>query len=385
MSDVSPATTAGTAPGGGRIAFLDGLRGVAILMVVAFHAYARWPEHYPFGARFVGNPFLDTDRTGVLLFFMISGFVILMSLEKNDRFGGFLWRRWLRLFPAMLVCSLAVFALSVVIVPWPKGPLAAFNLLPGLTLLGEDVWMRLTGLSWDDVASIEGSFWSLYVETRFYLIFGALYYLFGRTTAVWGLLGVYALLHLFRVIDLPMIRGNGALPLESIAAALQALHGYGALKVMGAPYFLWFFAGAMYYLWEMERRERHYAIAVVASLVAALSPIAGCGPRLFVVGLMAAVMRFEAVRRVVANPVFLILGFASYPLYLMHENLMVALIVRVGAAWPGLPALAVPVLPIVLVIAVGWLVARFVEPGARRTVARLVGGLARPRVRTDAA
>jgi peptidoglycan/LPS O-acetylase OafA/YrhL len=39
-----------------RIHFLDGFRGLAILLVVIFHAYAQWPEHYPYGSDYANIP-----------------------------------------------------------------------------------------------------------------------------------------------------------------------------------------------------------------------------------------------------------------------------------------------------------------------------------------
>jgi peptidoglycan/LPS O-acetylase OafA/YrhL len=382
--DSAAAVPAAGRPASGRIAFLDGLRGVAILLVVLFHAYARWPEFYPYGDRFVGNPFVDTRVDGVLLFFVISGFVILMSLEASAGFFGFLYRRWLRLFPAMLVASIVVYGLAHLIDGWPRGRVEPVNLLPGLTLLGEDVWMRLTGRSWEAVASLEGAFWSLYVETRFYLIFGALYFLIGRGRAVWALVGLYLLMHLFRVVEAPAFVAHLPAGLAGLAAGLGALHGHGILRALGVPYFLWFFVGANYWLWWSERRPHHYWIAVVASIVCALSPLAGAGQRLVIVALLAAVMRFEAVRRVVACRTLLVVGFASYPLYLIHENMMVAMIMRVGRVLPWLPAWTMPLVPIAVVIGLGWLFARFVEPPARRTIDRLVRGVTRPLIRRPA-
>ena len=66
------------------------------------------------------------------------------------------------------------------------------------------------------------------------------------------------------------------------------------------------------------------------------------------------------------TPGLLILGFASYPLYLLHENMMVSMIVKTGSFAPWMPAILVPVFPMLLVITLGWMVARFAEPWTRR-------------------
>ena len=55
-----------------RIAYLDGLRGVAIAMVLLFHAYVRWPELVPYGNAYSGRPWVAYGWLGVQLFFMIS-------------------------------------------------------------------------------------------------------------------------------------------------------------------------------------------------------------------------------------------------------------------------------------------------------------------------
>jgi len=92
-----------------RIAFLDGLRGLAILGVLIFHAYGSFPQHLPSGDRFVVVP-IRLGYVGVQLFFIISGFVILMTLEKCSTLFDFGVRRWLRLFPAMLFASVLIFS-----------------------------------------------------------------------------------------------------------------------------------------------------------------------------------------------------------------------------------------------------------------------------------
>ena len=63
-----------------RIDYLDGHRGLAILLVIGYHAYARWPEIVPYGNQFSHIPLFSAGRFGVQLFFLISGFVIFQRI-----------------------------------------------------------------------------------------------------------------------------------------------------------------------------------------------------------------------------------------------------------------------------------------------------------------
>src|SRR3982750_4409760 len=113
-----------------RLQFLDGLRGVAISLVVLFHAFARWPDLV--GTRDATSSLFVEGRLGVQLFFLISGYVIFMSLERTSGVLDFLWRRWLRLFPAMLAVSVLVFV-TAPLFNRPAGQPVLRDLLPGLT------------------------------------------------------------------------------------------------------------------------------------------------------------------------------------------------------------------------------------------------------------
>ena len=68
------------------------------------------------------------------------------------------------------------------------------------------------------------------------------------------------------------------------------------------------------------------------------------------------------------TPYLLFLGFASYPLYLLHENMMVSLIVKTGKFAPWIPDILVPLFPMLIVIALGWIVARFAEGWIRNLI-----------------
>jgi peptidoglycan/LPS O-acetylase OafA/YrhL len=78
-----------------RILELDALRGIAALMVVIFHFTCdRGEDSWSF----------NIGCIGVDLFFMISGFVILMTINSNKNWKEFLLNRFSRLYPTYWVC-----------------------------------------------------------------------------------------------------------------------------------------------------------------------------------------------------------------------------------------------------------------------------------------
>ena len=92
-----------------RIASIDGLRTIAIFAVVAFHYCYRWgpplnsESLYPYGTALAGLPGVRFGGCGVQLFFVISGFVIAMTLDRRKTPREFVVRRYARLAPAMLL------------------------------------------------------------------------------------------------------------------------------------------------------------------------------------------------------------------------------------------------------------------------------------------
>ncbi|TGY84797.1 acyltransferase family protein [Cellulomonas shaoxiangyii] len=102
-----PAQTRTTASAG-RFDFLDALRGIAAMAVVLQHAAEfLWPGYLRFS--------IDTFRLGeygVVLFFLVSGFIIPASLEKYGSVGRFWVGRFFRLFPLYWFCLLAALVLA---------------------------------------------------------------------------------------------------------------------------------------------------------------------------------------------------------------------------------------------------------------------------------
>jgi peptidoglycan/LPS O-acetylase OafA/YrhL len=360
----------------GRIRFIDGLRGLAILMVVLFHAYVRWPQSYTYGTQFAHNPLLNTSTTGVDLFFIISGFVILMTLEGCSGFGVFIFKRWMRLFPAMLAASLVIAITAAVLPERPEGTIGFFDLFPGLTFGGDDVFHFFGGEG--SPHSIEGTFWSLYVEVRFYIVFGLAYYMFGRGGALLALLIVFSLCAFERVTGSFWLIGHGMVFLTPAASAFDALHLDEVVDFLRASKYAWFLAGSLYYIyWSCGSNSAYFSALALTLAASALIDTSQHNIRallnahLFVSLAFAFAVRFKFVERLFNSRVLLFLGYVSYPLYLLHQNMMVAFISKVGR-YGAIPSLLVPVVPIAVVISIAWLFARYIEPMSKRIIATVL-------------
>jgi peptidoglycan/LPS O-acetylase OafA/YrhL len=120
--------------------------------------------HYTFGYSYVvgkHTPGLDLTATnghfGIYLFFIISGFVIFMTLERSAKAADFSVSRFARLWPPYLVC--AGFT-SLLIVVMDFNPL---HLTMGDALLNVLMLNKMLGN-----VSIDPSYWTLTYEVLFY-------------------------------------------------------------------------------------------------------------------------------------------------------------------------------------------------------------------------
>ena len=80
-----------------RITELDGLRGIAAILVVLYHYTTRFS--LKFNNDILSNiTFFKYGHYGVQLFFVISGFVIFMSINKINSPFEFVYKRFIRFF-----------------------------------------------------------------------------------------------------------------------------------------------------------------------------------------------------------------------------------------------------------------------------------------------
>ena len=134
-----------------RIKELDALRGIAALMVVFFH-YTFWRPQAKLG--------FNLGTTGVELFFMISGFVIFMSLLHIKNSKEFIINRFSRLYPAYWACVTFTFiSLSVYRhVGFPKENMIQY--------LGNMSMFQY----YLNIPDMDDSYWTMIIEMLFYIL-----------------------------------------------------------------------------------------------------------------------------------------------------------------------------------------------------------------------
>ena len=270
-----------------RILELDALRGIAALAVLVFHYTVILPRFFPGAAepafRFAYGYY------GVHLFFMISGFVIFMTIENCVRGRDFVVSRFARLYPAFWTAVILTFAIGSIF-PLADQRYSFGQLIVNLTMLHE----------YAKVASIDGVYWSLTYELGFYF----------------AIFVVYKLHLLNRIEWICLLWASASALFQHYAAYiphpvhfLTLLNDYAHLFAMGI----------------MFHRIRSVGFSPLRALVITLGLVAEYHQN-GVIGL-AIVAGFAAIfALLIANrlgilrlPLFAFFGAISYSLYLIHQ------------------------------------------------------------------
>ena len=286
-----------------HISLLDFLRFLAAFSVLLYHFAFRGYAADNFTA--VSTPFLaDFAKYGYLgvhVFFIISGFVISMSLKGRSP-AEFFYFRTIRLFPAFWLCCTLTY-LWLLIVDGHSLGLGRF--LINLTMLAD----------FFNVESIDGAYWSLYVEINFYLL-AFLYLLIGKKASFFKMLCGWLFLSLVSYF----------FPIGGTLATLG--------RFSFAPLFI---CGAIFYLIYAEGLKKSYMLALTISSVLAvlysLKELKGIEAYyktsfseyilIMVMVMSLALFLMMSLRKIHfrTTPLIRSLGAITYPLYLIHQNI----------------------------------------------------------------
>ncbi|MFI6316088.1 acyltransferase family protein [Nonomuraea sp. NPDC050556] len=334
------------ARGDGRLAELDLLRFVAALAVLSFHYFiafnsvwgARPAELFPLLAPVAGLGIL-----GVELFFVISGFVILMTVWGKG-LGGFARSRLVRLYPAYWLSLAATAGLYGLLGAKPGDP----KLSVGEYLVNATMAQRAFG-----VTDASGVYWSLWAELRFYLLMAVLVLIGVTYNRVLAFMGVWLAaaaavewLPILYDVQLPKLLGEIVMPRYApyfvAGMALFLIHRYGSALLP------WLFTVAAWALSLHSALERvHGRIKAVGFKNMPVTDTAV----IVTVTLIFLAMALVALGliRMPSSRVLTALGGTTYPLYLFHSIVAIALIpVLTGHLPPWLTALVVTLAALIL-------------------------------------
>ncbi len=316
-----------------RIAELDALRGIMAFAVMLYHFTSGLSANLPSVP--VSNLDFYVGQFGVQGFFAISGFVILMTLERTRSVGDFIVSRLSRLFPAYwigLIITTCIVAAA--------GPAVMHRSV-------ETILLNLTMMqSWFGYVDVDPSYWSLGIELGFYVI----------------MLGLRQLKLLGKVEWI----ASGFVALRLVARLNPALDAW--LDGLTALYHMPFFVVGIlaYRMWTGARSfGQQLPIFLLAGLNLYLSNMLELTTA-FAVVVMGSVLLADAKLAWLSRPSLLWLGAISYPLYLVHQYLGCTMMLWLGKT--GLSGNVSTLLTIAVVIGVAALIHLGVEKPALRAI-----------------
>lgn len=275
---------------------------------------------FPFKPSETFEPF-RFGNLGVELFFIISGFVIALTLEKCAGPMDFAVKRFARIWPPLLACSLITFSFVCAAHDWAPYLSARVPslkwFLPSLTLTPETLWLRFV----ENAHHVDGVYWSLVVEARFYLIALVLFFTFRRYDFSIRLSALTLIVFMIRFA-------------VKRWASDDALNFYEGFLI---PDFLsWFSAGAIFYSLHQRRIGPGLACSLLLPMLFFSTRTAAfdkSSEAALIVATMNAMffatfaivsmrLRFSLLE---ARPLVL-LGTWSYSIYLLHSTIGLSLI-----------------------------------------------------------
>jgi peptidoglycan/LPS O-acetylase OafA/YrhL len=288
-----PAKTSRSGHPASRLLELDGIRGLTAIAVLIYHYTTRYEEvnghSRPLGFGF------SFGQQGPAIFFIVSGFVIFMTLARTRQPQDFLVSRFARLFPAYWTAVALTFAV-----------VSLFS-LPGREVSLRDAAVNLSMLQeFFDVPDVDRVYWTLATELSFY---GLVFVCFLRR---W-------LAHISKI-------SIGWLALSCLFVALNRgdakYHSFLLKEYFIFEYSGFFITGILFYLgW----RESSFPISRKLLILACLLPsiITGNEARMgaAALGILLFTLLVQSRLGLLRARSFVFLGQISYSLYLTHNNI----------------------------------------------------------------
>ncbi|EOU2547612.1 TPA: acyltransferase [Vibrio parahaemolyticus] len=271
---------------------LDLLRGLAALSVLLYHYLYHYSNIYDLN---YGIKVFALGKFGVVLFFVLSGFVIFTSLNNGQSRFSFVKKRFLRLFPTYWICISLTFIITT------------FYGLPGREVDFQTYIVNLTMLqNLIGVRNVDGVYWTLTYELLFYMF--SCVFLFRKNNV-----------RKFFAINIAYMLFQFSLIFSEVDVNIR-------MKTMILyEYYVFFLVGMIFYFDETNVRlysSWHLQILLLLSLIYIVLVRAYPFIDILCIAFVyLGIKKQNIIPNGLIKRILLSLGGVSYPLYLLHQNI----------------------------------------------------------------
>ncbi|HCL5922093.1 TPA: acyltransferase family protein [Citrobacter amalonaticus] len=296
---------------------LQYLRGLASILVVLYHC--KWEMNNAYEIKNLGTIFFGNGYIGVDLFFMISGFVIMLSTERDNSVFSFILKRLFRIYPVYLACLL--FSVTYI------NKTSEIDLINAILFINLDLHSNAPWFGY----AIVFTAWTLMFEAIFYIIFAISMTISNQHRGLISSCLIICITTLLNLIfnDGIKLSGYDAIPIASDASSFMQL-----ARVLSSPMFYEFSIGIfIYYLYsnnvliiDTKKSKVILVVSIISFLAFYITGVNGghgilsCG--IFSAFLLFGFVMYEKYNKIKKNATLMLLGNISYSLYLTHPIIM---------------------------------------------------------------
>lgn len=276
------------------------MRVFSSLSVILFHFTSRFTtDYYQFDSAY--PKFLTSFEQGVLLFFILSGYLISISLQRTKSLKDFWIKRFAKIYPTYILCAIITF--TVVSLFGLNGREVEVK-----DLIGNFFFLNQFKI----IDSVDGAYWSLIVEVNFYVLIGILFY---STQSL--LKSIFT----FSIISLSCYALTNYFHFDSL--------NYFINKIFISRYIGFFMIGSIFYLWETKSLSKLQLL--IATPLIIYSIYINHFNKYHLTYIIISILIFMTAcllkNKINSIPKILkILALISYPFYLIHQNIGVIMI-----------------------------------------------------------
>ncbi|MDJ1493543.1 acyltransferase [Cytophagaceae bacterium DM2B3-1] len=330
-----------------RYVELDALRGLAAVLVVFFH--------FTMGRKEALSGF-ELGVTGVDLFFIISGFVIFMSVDKMATAREFVIGRFSRLYPTYWTCVTLTFLLV----------LLSEYILSRKTIGLYPIWLYATNMTmfqyYLGVSDLDGPYWTMIIEIIFYVVILVLFISNQLKNVEWWGIGGLALVVIYDYV------------LVSFCPNVYHILAVWFPLINHLPLF---YAGILFFRISTEKTSyiRRYTLIVLCCIIQIGLYDNGGQSRLFISHAQYSTMLLiyfalfiafiHGKLRFIVNPITLYLGTISYALYLIHQYLGVHILIPRLTLWLGMNFWIAILISLIICILIAGFITTYIEAPMR--------------------